>query len=88
MTGFGVDPEKLHEGLELPSNEAVRAAVEAGAGATVISSLVARAGLASGSLAELPFAFPERRFLALRHGDRHHARAAMALLEVIRQAAV
>nr|WP_294544876.1 LysR family transcriptional regulator [uncultured Rhodopila sp.] len=88
MTGFGIDPAKLAVGMELPSNEAVRAAVEAGAGATVISSLVARAGLASGSLAELPFAFPERRFLALRHGDRHHARAAMALLEVIRQAAV
>jgi DNA-binding transcriptional LysR family regulator len=86
MTGFGVDPAKLDVGMELPSNEAVRAAVEAGAGATAISWLVARAGVASGSLVELPFAFPERRFLVLRHGDRHHARAAAALLEVIRQA--
>ncbi len=58
-----------------------------GAGATAISSLVAHAGLASGSLVELPFAFRERRFLALRHGDRHHGRAAAALLEVIRRAA-
>ncbi len=85
MTGFGVDPAKLDVGMELPSNEAVRAAVEAGAGATVISALVAHAGVVAGSLVELPFAFPERRFLALRHGDRHHARAAAALLEVIRQ---
>nr|WP_294524135.1 hypothetical protein [uncultured Rhodopila sp.] len=48
---------------------------------------MAHAGLASGSLVELPFAFRERRFLALRHGDRHHGRAAAALLEVIRRAA-
>jgi DNA-binding transcriptional LysR family regulator len=86
MTGFGIDPAKLHVGMELPSNEAVRAAVEAGAGATVISSSVAQAGVASGSLVELPFAFPVRRFLALRHADRHHGRAAAALLEVIRRA--
>jgi DNA-binding transcriptional LysR family regulator len=86
MAQFGVDPAGLDVRMELPSNEAVRAAVEAGAGATVISSQVARAGLASGTLAELPFAFPDRPFTLLRHADRHRSRAAATLLEMIRQA--
>jgi DNA-binding transcriptional LysR family regulator len=81
---YGLDPARLTVAWTLPSNEAVRAAVEAGAGATVISRLVATAGLAAGSLVELPLTFPERRFMALRHGDRHRSRAEMALLESIR----
>ncbi len=81
---FRVDPERLDVRMELPSNEAVRAAVEAGAGATVISRLVAAAGIASGSLVELPLAFPERCFTVLRHGDHHRSRAEAALLELIR----
>jgi DNA-binding transcriptional LysR family regulator len=83
LAGFGVDPGRLEVRLELPSNEAVCAAVEAGAGATVISRLVAATGIASGSLVELPLAFPERRFTVLRHGDRHRSRAEAALLELI-----
>ncbi len=84
LAGFGVDPARLDVRMELPSNEAVRAAVEAGAGATVISRLVAAAGIASGSLVELPLAFAERCFTVLRHGDRHRSRAEAALLELIR----
>ncbi len=84
LAGFGVDPERLDVRMELPSNEAVRAAVEAGAGATVISRLVAAAGIASGSLAELPLAFPERCFTVLRHAARRRSRAEQALLELIR----
>ena len=84
LAGFGVDPERLDVRMELPSNEAVRAAVEAGAGATVISRLVAAAGIASGSLAELPLAFPERCFMVLRHAARRRSRAEQALLELIR----
>jgi DNA-binding transcriptional LysR family regulator len=84
LVASGINPDDLDVRLELPSNEAVRAAVEAGAGATVISALVVRAGLAAGSLVELPFAFPQRPFTALRHGDRHRSRAAAALLDMIR----
>jgi len=87
LVAHGIDLAGLDVRMELPSNEAVRAAVEAGAGATVISALVVRAGLASGSLVELPLAFPQRRFTALRHGDRHRSRAAAALLALIRQEA-
>jgi len=86
VRGYGLDPGLLTVAWTLPSNEAVRAAVEAGAGATVISRLVAAPGLAAGSLTELPLAFPERRFMALRHGDRHRSRAETALLESIRSA--
>ncbi|PPQ29714.1 LysR family transcriptional regulator [Rhodopila globiformis] len=81
----GIDPAALDVRMELPSNEAVRAAVEAGAGATVISALVARTNLESGSLVQLPFTFPQRHFTALRHGDRHRSRAAAALLDLARQ---
>jgi DNA-binding transcriptional LysR family regulator len=84
LAGFGVDPERLDVWMELPSNEAVRAAVEAGAGATVISRLVAAAGIASGSLVELPVALPERCFTVLRHVARRRSRAETALLELIR----
>jgi len=85
LAGFGMDAAGLDVRMELPSNEAVRAAVEAGAGATVISALVVRAGIAAGTLVQLPFAFPQRRFTVLRHGDRHRSRAETALLEMIRR---
>jgi DNA-binding transcriptional LysR family regulator len=84
LRGFGLDPAKLKIVLELPSNEAVRSAVEAGAGATVLSRLVAAPGLAAGTLAELPIPFPERHFVALRHGDRHRSHAERAFLDLIK----
>ena len=84
LAAFGIDPARLDVRMELPSNEAVRAAVEAGAGATVISRLVAAAGIAAGSLVELPLTLPERCFTVLRHGDRGRSRAETALLELIR----
>ena len=70
--------------MELPSNEAVCSAVEAGAGATVISMLVVAQKLAAGPLIELPVAFPERQFLALRHGDRHRGPAENVFLGMMR----
>ena len=84
LRAYGIDPQQLNVTLELPSNEAVRAAVEAGAGATVISGLVASARIATGSLHEVGLPFPERRFVALRHGDRRRSRAETALMDSIR----
>jgi DNA-binding transcriptional LysR family regulator len=84
MRAYGIDPDALDVTLELPSNEAVRSAVEAGSGATVISRLVAEAKLSAGRLAVLPLAFPERRFTALRHGDRSRSRAEAAFLDFVR----
>lgn len=85
LAAFGIATARLEVRLQLPSNEAVRAAVEAGAGATVISELVARAGITAGTLVEVPIAFPERRFSILRHGERHRSRAETALLDLVRE---
>jgi DNA-binding transcriptional LysR family regulator len=86
IRAYGFEPNQLSIVLELPSNEAVRGAVEAGAGATVISRLVVEAGLAAGRLVELPIGFPARRFTAIRHGDRHRSRAETAFLAMLRHA--
>lgn len=61
--------------LELPSNEAVRTAVEHGAGAAVLSRLAVEPALASGSLVALKLVLPMRQFFALRHTDRWTSQA-------------
>src|SRR5262249_61233910 len=48
LTRWALSTDRLKVVLELPSNEAVRMAVEAGAGASVISRLVGGAGLRAG----------------------------------------
>ena len=80
MRRDGITPEQLRICLELPSNEAVRAAVEAGAGATAMSHAVVRSALASGQLGAVQFRAIERPFLALVHRQR---RASFALREFI-----
>ncbi len=66
----GVGLAELDLLLELPSNEAVRAVVEDGAGAAVLSKLVVASSLQSGMLVALDFAVPMRQFFALRHKER------------------
>ena len=48
--------------LELPSNEAIRQAVEAGAGATIISKYVVDASIRNGTLTPIPLQIPKRSF--------------------------
>lgn len=67
--------------LELPSNEAVRVAVEEGAGASVLSFLVVTTGLRAGLLKATGCALPSRHFLSVRHRERRLSRAAAAFLE-------
>ncbi|WP_242693461.1 LysR substrate-binding domain-containing protein, partial [Sabulibacter ruber] len=62
---------------------AVRAAVEAGAGATVISRLVVASALRAGTLVRIPLSLPKRRFLVLRHRERHETRAERAMLALL-----
>lgn len=71
----GVDPAELSVSMTLPSNEAVLAAAEAGAGATALSESVAYASVAAGRLATAPFTLPERPFRLLRHKERYRSRA-------------
>jgi len=81
---LGLDPGALRGVLELPSNEAVRTAVEAGGGATALSIVVATAGLEQGRLARLPLALPlPRPFSLLRHAERPPAPAARAFLALL-----
>lgn len=83
LAGFGVAPSSLRVALELPSNESVRAAVEAGLGATAISASAAAPSLEAGLLHAVGLALPERDFHVLRHAGRHRSRAAEALLAII-----
>jgi len=80
----GQDPAALDIALELPSNEAVRAAVEAGMGATVISASVAAPSIEAGLLHHVPLPMPSRAFRALWHQERRRSQAAGALLDLIR----
>ncbi|MBI4724864.1 MAG: LysR family transcriptional regulator [Rhodomicrobium sp.] len=80
---LGAKPDDLQVSLDLPSNEAVRAAVEAGAGVTAISNLVAGPGLEAGTLRAIPLPLPKRRFLVLRHKERTPSRAEQAFLDMI-----
>ncbi|MGP0093759.1 MAG: LysR substrate-binding domain-containing protein [Xanthobacteraceae bacterium] len=83
LPDLGVEPQDLDIALELPSNEAVRAAVEAGAGATVISKLVAASSLKAGSLVAVDVELPKRRFLVLRHKERYVTQAKRELLSLV-----
>lgn len=84
LAGFGIAAGALKVSLELPSNESVRAAVEAGMGATAVSASVAAPSLESGLLCRVALDLPDRAFLAVRHTQRHHGRAAEALLALVR----
>jgi DNA-binding transcriptional LysR family regulator len=79
----GLDPHALRIALELPSNESVRAAVEAGLGAAVISASVAAPSLEAGLLEQVSFHLPEREFYVLIHRDRHPSRAAREFLATL-----
>lgn len=79
----GLDWSELNIVLELPSNEAVREAVETGAGATLISSHVVASSLANGSLKALPLNVPPRSYHMLRHHDRAASNALKALINTV-----
>jgi DNA-binding transcriptional LysR family regulator len=76
----GLKLSDLQVTLELPSNEAVRSAVEAGQAATAISDLVAAPSIAARTLHRVRFELPRRSFFILRHRERHVSRAQDALL--------
>jgi DNA-binding transcriptional LysR family regulator len=80
---FEIPPGKLRAVMELPSNEAVRAAVEAGLGATALSASVAAPGIEAGLLHPVNFPLPERAFYLLRHHTRYQTQAAKALVEMV-----
>jgi DNA-binding transcriptional LysR family regulator len=78
LAGFGVDAARLDVAFELPTHEAIRSAVEAGAGVAILPGLVAATALKAGSLVEIDLVLPKRRFFALRRKERHLTQAARA----------
>lgn len=76
----GLSIDDLNIFMVLPSNEAVREAIEAGAGATIISRHVVASALAARRLIEIPIELPQREFALVRHRDHHASRAQAALV--------
>lgn len=82
LTAFGADVAKRPSVLELPSNEAIRSAVEAGAGLAIMSRLVVDASIKAGSLIASPLTLPRRQFFLLRHKERYESEASRAFVRV------
>jgi DNA-binding transcriptional LysR family regulator len=78
LAAAGVDLSRLTVAMTLPSNEAVLAAVRAGAGVAALSESVAADALEAGRLVRAAFPLPSRSFLILRHRERYRSRAADA----------
>jgi len=72
--------DDLDISLVLPSNEAVREAIEAGAGATIISRHVVASAVAAGTLTAIPVDLPPREYALVRHRDRHETLAQQTLV--------
>lgn len=83
----GLMLEDLRIFLVLPSNEAIREAVEAGAGATIISEHVVARDLEEGRLRAIPITLPQREFALVRHRDRYQTAAQSALVSMLRDLA-
>src|SRR3984885_7053917 len=77
----GIRFSDLRVALELPSNEAVRAAVESGDCATAISDLVVAQSLAARTLHRVKIDLPRRSFYVLRHKERYASHVERALIK-------
>ncbi len=83
----GLSFDDLNIFLVLPSNEAVREAIEAGAGATIISRHVVASAVAAGKLTEIPIELPQREYALVCHRDRYATLAQQALVAHLKGAA-
>jgi DNA-binding transcriptional LysR family regulator len=83
----GIKLSDLRIALELPSNEAVRTAVESGDVATAISDLVVAQSIVAKTLHRVRFDLPRRSFYVLRHKERHASRIEQALLKSLHESA-
>lgn len=79
----GIAFDELRLFLVLPSNEAVREAVEAGAGATVISEHVVGRAINAGVLRAVPIDLPPREFALVRHAERRATAAQHVLIDLL-----
>jgi DNA-binding transcriptional LysR family regulator len=86
LPALGIARDDLRIGLELPSNEAVCTAVEAGAGVTIISRLVVESALTAGLLVAIGVDLPKRHFSILRHKERYVTVASTAFVDLAAEA--
>jgi DNA-binding transcriptional LysR family regulator len=84
LNALGVPYGSLNIAIELPSNEAVLAAILAGAGASILSARVCADAIKAGTLKCLPVSLAPRAFYAVQHADRYRSRAVSALMEILR----
>ncbi|MBD0417393.1 LysR family transcriptional regulator [Oryzicola mucosus] len=83
LTKSGVKLSDLTIALELPSNEAVLAAVAAGRFLSVLSERAVAAMATADWVRTFPLAHAERSFAVLMHPDRHMTRAKQMLLGLL-----
>jgi DNA-binding transcriptional LysR family regulator len=83
LVSRGLTLDDVAIAFEAPTNEAVRSAVEAGAGASVLSTWVAESGFKAGTLWAAACALPGRRFSTVMHRQRRPSRATQAFLELV-----
>lgn len=83
LAGAKIDKSQLRIAFEFSSNEAVRTAVEAGAGATMISELVVASRIEAGVLSTSDLLRPYRQFKLVRHRDRHLPPAVNAFTKML-----
>jgi len=83
LVNLGIEPQALPVVMEMPSNEAAMAAVEAGLAAAVLSARAVASHSSSGRLRVADFPMPLRQFSALYHAERHVTRALRAMLDLL-----
>ncbi len=83
LAAAGVQTSALQIVMQLPRNEAVLSAVQAGLGASGISANAAVASLEAGLLVKAPFDLPVRTFAVVHVADRQLSAAADALLSLL-----
>ena len=74
----------INVALELPSNEAIRQAVEAGAGFTIISKYVVDASIDNGTLTTAPLQIPKRSFQLVSKKDQERTDAHKAFTNFLK----
>jgi len=83
LADLGLPSERLNRILDLPSNEAVLAAVADGGALAAVSELAARSMIETVRLRRLAFDLPERRFDRLTHRGRRPSRAGAAFVAAL-----
>ncbi|HEY4201486.1 MAG TPA: LysR family transcriptional regulator [Devosiaceae bacterium] len=80
----GVNPEERRIALELPSNEAVLAAVKASDMLALLSELTVASALLAGDIVLLPLAVAPRAFWLVTHSQRRQGRAGAVFGSMLR----